>query len=131
MWVTPHFFPDLLFIELEEQVKGSPEPNTYHNDSDDSDSQSGSNEYGIDSGILSDVDDAADQTPNPFYALVFTSFVPIGSFTAPNLDITHHILLGFLLFKHVFFQRFRWWCGQECPYIGPTTVPGWQQSGCS
>ena len=93
---NPHFFPDLLFIELEEPVKGSPEPNTYHNDSDDSGSQSGSNKYGTDSGILSDVDDAADQTPNPFYALVFTPFVPIGSFTAPNPDITDLILLGLL-----------------------------------
>ena len=93
---NPHFFPDLLFIELEEPVKGSPEPNTYRNDSDDSGSQSGSNKYGTDSGILSDVDDAADQTPNPFYALVFTPFVPIGSFTAPNPDVTDHILLGFL-----------------------------------
>ena len=90
MRVTPHFFPDLLFIKLDEQVKGSPEPNTYRNDSDNSGSQSGSNEYGIDSGILRDVDDAADQTPNPFYALGFTSFVSIGSFMAPNPDVTDH-----------------------------------------
>ena len=63
---NPHFFPDLLFIELEEQVKGNPEPNTYRDDSDDSGSQSGSSEYGMDSGILSDIEDTADQAPNPF-----------------------------------------------------------------
>ena len=90
------FFPDLLFIESEEQVKGNPEPNTYHNDSDDSGSQSGPSEYGMDSGILSDIDDAVDKTPNPFYASIFTPFVPIGSFTAPNPDITDLILLGLL-----------------------------------
>ena len=91
-----HFFPDLLFVELKEQVKGNPEPNTYCNDLDDSGSQSGSSKYEMDSGILSDIDDAMDQTPNPFYAPVFTPFVPIGSFTASNPDITDLILLGFL-----------------------------------
>ena len=91
-----HFFPNLLFIELEEQVKGNPEPNTYHNDSDDSGSQSGSSEYGMDSGILSDIDDATVSTSNPFYALIFTPFVPIGSFTASDPDVTDLILLGFL-----------------------------------
>ena len=91
---NPHFFPDLLFFELEEQVKGNPEPNTYCNNSDDSGSQSGSSEYGTDSGIVSDIKDAVDQTPfAPFYALVLTPFVPIGSFTASDLDVT---LLGFL-----------------------------------
>ena len=65
---NPHFFPDLLFVELKEQVKGNPEPNTYHNDPDDSGSQSGSSEYEMDSGVLSDIDDAADKTPNSFYA---------------------------------------------------------------
>ena len=93
---NPHYFPDLLFIELEEQVKGNPEPNTYRDDSDDSGSQSGSSEYGTDSGILSDIGDAADQTPNPFYAPVLTPFVPIGSFMASDPDITDLILLGFL-----------------------------------
>ena len=93
---NPHFFPDLLFIELEEQVKGNPEPNTYCDDSDDSGSQSGSSEYGMDSGILSDIEDTVDQTPNPFYAPVFTPFVPIGSFTASDPDITDLILLDFL-----------------------------------
>ena len=93
---NPHFFPDLLFVELEEQVKGNPEPNTYCNDSDNSGSQSGSSEYGTDSGILSDIEDAADQTPNPYHAPVFTSFVPISSFMASDLDITDLILLGFL-----------------------------------
>ena len=93
---NPHFFPDLLFIKLEEQVKGNPEPNTYHDDSDDSGSQSGSSEYGMDSGILSDIDDAVVPTPNPYYAPVFTPFVSIGSFTASDLDVTDLILLGFL-----------------------------------
>ena len=81
---NPHFFPDLLFVELEEQVKDNPAPNSYRDDSDDSGSQSGSSEYGTDSGILSDIDVAADQTPNPFYAPVITSFVPIGSFMASD-----------------------------------------------
>ena len=93
---NPHFFPDLLFVELEEQVKGNPEPNTYRDDSDGSGSQSGSSEYGTDSGILSDIDDTVDQTPNPSYAPIFTPFVPIGSFTASDPDITDLILLGFL-----------------------------------
>ena len=94
---NPHYFPDLLFIELEKQVENNPEPNTYHNDSDDSGSQSGSSEYGTDSGALSDIDDAADQTPfTPFYAPVLTPFVPIGSFMASDPDITDLILLGFL-----------------------------------
>ena len=94
---NPHHFPNLLFIELEEQVRSNPEPNTYHDDSSDSGSQSGSSEYGTDSGILSDIDDAADQTPfTPFYAPVLTPFVPIGSFTASDPDVTDLILLGFL-----------------------------------
>ena len=93
---NPHFFPDLLFIELEEQVKGNPEPNTYCDDSDDSGSQSGSSKYGTDSGILSDIDIAMDQTPNCFYAPVLTPFVPIGSFMASDPEITNLILLGFL-----------------------------------
>ena len=91
-----HFFPDLLFVELAEQVKGNPEPNPYCNNSDNSGSQSGSSEYGTDSGILSDIDDAADQTPNPYYTPVFTPFVPIGLFMASDPDITDLILLGFL-----------------------------------
>ena len=94
---NPHYFPDLLFVELEEQVKGNPEPNTYRDDSDDSGSQSKSSEYETDSGIISDSDSAAVQTPNPSYILVFTPFVPLGSFTASrNLDVTDLILLGFL-----------------------------------
>ena len=96
---NPHYFPDLLFVELEEQVKGNPEPNTYRNDSEESGSQSGSSEYGMDSGILSDLDSAVDRppTPNISYALVFTPFVPIGSFTASNNpDVTDLILLGLL-----------------------------------
>ena len=94
---NPHYFPDLLFVELEEQVESNPEPNTYRDDSDDSGSQSGSSEYGTDSGILSDIDSAADQTPDPpSYALVLTPFVPIGSFTASDPDVTDLILLGFL-----------------------------------
>ena len=92
-----HYFPDLLFVELEKQVENNPEPNTYHDDSDDSGSQSGSSEYGMDSGILSDIEDAMQLTPfTPFYALVLTPFVPIGSFTASDLDVTDLILLGFL-----------------------------------
>ena len=92
-----HYFPDLRFIELEKQVEGNPEPNTYHNDSDDSGSQSGSSKYGMDSGTLSDIDDATDQTPfTPFYAPVLPPFIPIGSFTASDPDITDLILLGFL-----------------------------------
>ena len=92
-----HYFPDLLFIELEKQVESNPEPNTYRDDSDDSSSQSGSSEYGMDSGTLSDIDNAADQTPfTPFYAPVLTPFVPIGSFTASDPDVTDLILLGFL-----------------------------------
>ena len=94
---NPHYFPDLLFIELEEQVKVKPEPNTYRDDSDDSGSQSGSSEYGTDSGVLSDIEDTVDQTPfTPFYAPVLTPFVPISSFTASDPDITDLILLGFL-----------------------------------
>ena len=94
---NPHHFPDLLFIELEEQVRSNPEPNTYRNDSDDSGSQSGSSEYGMDSGALSDIDNAAQLTPfTPFYAPVLTPFVPIGSFTASDPDVTDLILLGFL-----------------------------------
>ena len=94
---NPHHFPDLLFIELEEQVRNNPEPNTHRDDSDDSGSQSGSSEYGTDSGALSDIDDATDITPfTPFYAPVLTPFVPIGSFTASDPDVTDLILLGFL-----------------------------------
>ena len=93
---NPHFFPDLLFVDLEEQVKGSPEPNTYCDDSSDSGSQSGSSKYETDSGIPSDSESAMDQTPNPFYAPVFTPFLPTGSFTASDLDVTKLILLGFL-----------------------------------
>ena len=93
---NPHFFPNLLFIDLEEQVKGNPEPNTYRDNSDDSGSQSGSSEYGTDSGILSDIEDTVDQTPNLFDAPVFTFLVPIGSFTASDLDVTDLILLGLL-----------------------------------
>ena len=93
---NPHFFPNLLFIELEEQVRGNPEPNTHHDDSDDSGSQSGSSEYGTDSGILSNIEDTADWTPNPFYALILTPFVPIGSFMASDPDVTDLILLVFL-----------------------------------
>ena len=93
---NPHFFPDLLFVELEERIKNNPKPNTYHNDSDDSSSPSGSSEYETDSGALSDTDNAADKTPKSFYAPVFTPFVPIGSFMAPNLDVTDLIILGFL-----------------------------------
>ena len=94
---NPHYFPDLLFIELEEQVENNPETNTYCDDSDDSGNQSGSSEYGTDSGALSDIDDATDQTPfTPFYAPVLTPFVPIGSFMASDPDVTELILLGFL-----------------------------------
>ena len=97
---NPHFFPDLLFIELEESVRNNPEPNTYcGDDSEDSGSQSKSSEYGTDSGILSDIDSAADHspTPNPSYAPVFTPFVPLNSFMASNnLNVTDLILLGFL-----------------------------------
>ena len=93
----PHHFPDLLFIELEKQVENDPESNTYRDDSSDSGSQSGSSEYGTDSGVLSDIDNAAEQTPfTPFYAPVLTPFVPIGSFTASDPDVTDLILLGFL-----------------------------------
>ena len=93
---NPHHFPDLLFIELEEQVKGNPAPNTYRDNSDDSGNQSGSSEYGMDSGILCDIEDTADQTPNPFYAPVLTPFVPIGSFMASDPDVTDLILFGVL-----------------------------------
>ena len=55
-------------------MKGNPEPNTYRDDSDDSGSQSGSSEYGTDSGILSDIEDTTDHTPNPSYAPNFYSF---------------------------------------------------------
>ena len=68
-----HYFPELLFIELEESVKNNPEPNIYRNDdSEDSGSQSGSSEYGTDSGDLSNIDSANIPTPNPPYASVFT-----------------------------------------------------------
>ena len=78
-------------------MENDPEPNTYCDDSDNSGSQSGSSEYGTDSGALSDIDDATQLTPfTPFYALVLTPFVPIGSFMASDPDITDLILLGFL-----------------------------------
>ena len=95
---NPHYFPELHFIELEESVRNNPEPNTYRNDdSEDSGSQSGSSEYGTDSGDLSNIDSAVDlPTPNVSYAPVFTPFVPLSSFTASDLDITDLILLGFL-----------------------------------
>ena len=96
---NPYYFPEFLFIELEESVRNNPEPNTYRDDnSEDSGSQSGSSEYGTDSGDLSDMDSATDlpPTPNVSYAPVFTPFVPLGSFTASDLDVTDLILLGFL-----------------------------------
>ena len=78
-------------------MESNPEPNTYCDDSDDSGNQSGSSEYGTDSGILSDIEDTTHQTHfTPSYAPILTPFVPISSFTASDLDITDLILLGFL-----------------------------------
>ena len=91
-----HYFPNLFFVELEEQVEGNPEPNMYCDDSSDSGSQSRSSKYEMDSGILSDSDPATVPTPNSSYVPVFTSlFLSVHS---RHLIIQTLLILFFLVF---------------------------------
>ena len=90
---NPHYFDELLFLEMEEHIEKESVFTTYR---DTSDIQSETSKYETDTSISQNDSDSDEESPS--YALPSSHITSLGSFTATsaNLAVTNLIVLGFL-----------------------------------
>ena len=90
---NPHYFDDLLFLEMEEYIEKESVFSTYR---DTSGIQSETSEYETDMSISQNDSDSNEESPS--YAPPSSHITSLGSFTATsaNLAVTDLIILGFL-----------------------------------
>ena len=90
---NPHYFNELLFLEMEEYIKKESVFTTYRNTSG---IQSETSEYETDTSISQNDSDSDEESAS--YAPPSSHITPFGSFTATstNLAVTDLIILGFL-----------------------------------
>ena len=90
---NPHYFDDILFLEMEEYIEKESVFTSY---CDTSGIQSETSEYETDTSV-SQNDSDSDEEP-PSYAPPSSHITPLGSFmaTSTNLAVTDLIILGFL-----------------------------------
>ena len=91
--VNPHYFDELCFLEMEQNITKESVFTTYH---DTSGIQSETSKYEADISFSQNDSDSNEESPS--YAPPSSHITPFGSFTATstNLAVTDLIILGFL-----------------------------------
>ena len=91
---NPHYFDDLLFLEMEEYIEKESIFSTYR---DTSGIQSETSEYETDTSVSQSDSDSDEESPS--YALPSSHITPLGSFTASSATWQLLILLFLAFFR--------------------------------